>query len=162
MPSNYDFGVKMILIFSFALLGVSCSTSSPPLDKEIYGKVTLNNQWQEITFKEPLTPERQISELVIWLAEEKNYCADFPSGKIKTSDGSLMIPEGQIIAQDGTVYELHSVGLSNTGVTLGGYVPNKTLSIPKDKTYTKVRLRCSQPLVCRQIVWRNYNPWDYK
>lgn len=154
IPPRWVIGVVGVFL-------LSCSPP-PPQDKEIYGKVTLTEQWLEINLKEPLKPEREISEVVIWFADGANYCAVLQEGKLKLPDGSLVFPEGQIVAQNGTIYELRDAGLSDTGVALGGYISGKRLSLPKDNIYTKVRLRSSKPLECRQIVWRNYNPWDSK
>jgi hypothetical protein len=134
----------------------------PPTDKEIYGAVTLTNQWLEIKLKEPIKPEREITEIVIWFADSANYLVVLPEGKLKLPDGSLVFPEGQIVDSEGKVYELTDSGISNKSVALGGFIPDTRLSLPKGKLYTKVRLRSDKPLECKRIAWHSYNPWDRK
>jgi hypothetical protein len=141
------------------LFGVSCATNSPPPDKEICGKVTLTDQWLEITFPEPIKPEREITEIVIWFAEGTNYCDDSKGEGIRLADGSAVMPEVYLTNQDEKIYEFKKIsGLDKSGIALRWSLTN----LPKDKAYTKIHLKSSKPLECRQIVWRNYNPWDYK
>jgi hypothetical protein len=153
---------SLVLVLMMCAFSSSCTGPPPPKDIIIYGETKLTDQWLEIDLKEPLRVERRVSEIVIWFAEGTNYCAVFKENKIKLPDGSLVFPEGQLIDQDGKVYDLELAGLGDSVVSLGRRDSNRNPNLPIDINFTKVRLKSRSPLECRQIAWRNYNPWDEK
>jgi hypothetical protein len=150
------------MICMLSVFTACCSAPSPPPDKEIYGAVTLTDQWLEINLKEPIKPEREITEVVIRFADETNYIVVLKEEKLRLPDGSPVFLEGQIFDKDGAAYELKLAGYNHSLVLLGSRDANHNSNMPKDKFYTKVRLKSTKPLKCRQIAWRNYNPWDRK
>jgi len=129
----------------------------PNLDREIAGPVSISSEWMEILPKEPLKPEREVQEILIWFAQP--YTTDFNG--IISPDGHTFYPEVQLIDQRGDAYNLRISAISSSGIGLScckeGHQP-----LPKDRNYRAVRLRSDRPVNGSKVVWRCYNPWDYK
>ena len=143
-------------------LVLSCSLSSkiyPDLDRDISGPVTITSEWFEITPQEPLKPEREVQNVIVWFAIP--YQTGNPPALI-FEDGATVTPEVQLVDRQGNTFNLRASAAASTGF---GYrccdgVFDKEL--PKDRTYRSVRIRSARPIQASKIVWRCYNPWDHK
>src|SRR5712691_3577588 len=122
----------------------------PYIDRELSGPVTLNDEWLELTPKEPLKVQRDTQELTL-----------FPDPPIKTVNGD-QVPavniEAELIDSKGEVHR-SSPGLSET---LTGHLEITSRSLdfkdlPRDITYKTVRIRSSAPYHVKKILWRCYN-----
>ncbi|HWS86642.1 MAG TPA: hypothetical protein VN282_06745 [Pyrinomonadaceae bacterium] len=129
----------------------------PNLDQEIAGPVSVSSEWMEILPEEPLKPEREVQQVLIWFAQPYATNAD----GIISPDGHTFHPEVQLIDQRGDAYNLRISGISSSGIALScckeGYRP-----LPKDRKYRAVRIRSDRPVSGSKVVWRCYNPWDRK
>ena len=144
------------------LLTLSCSVYNkiyPDLDRDISGPVTITPEWFEITPKEPLKPEREVQNVIVWFAIP--YQTRHPPALV-FQDGAAITPEVQLIDQHGNVFNLRAsaAGSSGLGYRCCDGVFDKGL--PKDRTYRTVRVRSDKPIQASKIVWRCYNPWDHK
>lgn len=133
----------------------------PYLDREIMGPVTVFTEWLEITPKKPLVPERRIHE--IFLKSAGGYEPDYKGWGLRLPDGTVLTPEVQLVDQYGGVYQLKFGVLDETGISFTFRDPVSHEEIlPTDRTYRAVRIRSSKPIKFSRVVWRCYNPWDFK
>lgn len=155
--SKIQFGLLALLLFNLT----ACKPANPDLDLEIHGPVSLGNEWLEVVPQRALKCERYSTEVVIWFATEYTTCGCCPGG-IKFPDGSIVSPQVQLVSEDNEVFELREAGLSDTGMAFSRHGADDRPNLPRNKSFVKVRIRSDKPIECRQIVWRNYNPWDLK
>jgi hypothetical protein len=124
----------------------------PYSDRELSGPVTISSEWTEIIPKEPLKAERQIQYLTLDIADA--FLPDYDLGKVKLSNGALVLPEVQLEDDKGTTYNLDRSGIDQKGMVFFMH------ELPKDKRYRVVRVRSATPIRCSRIYWRSYNQWD--
>jgi hypothetical protein len=149
-----------ILLCLVILFGAACSIlqrkANPFLDREISGPVTISSEWMEITPQEPLKPEHEVNAVTLMFASE--YIPDYKENGLRFSDGTVMVPEVQLIDQDGKVYALGIESMGPKGMGFAFFDPISHLeSLPKDKVYRTVRIRSDKPIECSKLVWRGYN-----
>ena len=134
---------------------------NPYLKIEISGPATNSSEWMEITPQEPLKPEREVNAVILIFATE--YKPDYKANGLRFPDGAVVVPEVQLIDQDGKTFPMGIESMGATGMGFGFFDPNSHLeSLPKDKIYPTVRIRSSQPIQCSKIVWQGYNQRDRK
>ncbi|SRR5216684_3683978 len=149
--------------FAIAKTGEFYRLFNPYLDTEIAGPTTISSDWLEIVPKQSLKPERQVQYLYIETAQP--FAADYSTWGIRFPDGSTIVPEVQLVAEDGSSYDLHASSFSlkdpsHSDVVSGiGFFLQQ---LPKDKAYRMVRIRSLRPISCSRIYWRCFNQWDLK
>lgn len=148
----YLIGIAVVLI----LLGVIgfYLFRSPFLDREIKGQVTISSYWLEITPDKPLKPERDVEEVELSL--EPPFIGDFESHKVRLPDGSLVLPEVQLIDQNGNTFNMKYRGFNGR---MNIYFSNFD-ELPKDREYRTVRIRSEKPINCKKIYWSCYYTGD--
>ena len=129
----------------------------PNLDREIAGPVSISSEWIEILPEEPLEPEREVQQVLIWFAQP--YTTNING--IISPDGHTFYPEVQLIDQRGNAYNLRLSAISSSGIGLS-CCKEGNQSLPRDIKYRAVRIRSDRPVNGSQVVWRCYNPWDFK
>jgi hypothetical protein len=167
MPNSGIFKGRLasaVTTFSLVFLS-SCSGIQekmyPVVNQKIYGPVIIKDEWLEIIPKEPLKATRDVSEVILWFADR--YEPKLELKGVRSPDGRTITPEVQLVAQDGTTYQLTVSSLDETGIGFRLHSFNSTpMSLPKDKIYSRVRVRSNSALKCSSIIWRNYNPRDMK
>jgi hypothetical protein len=144
------------------LLLLSCSVYNklhPDLDRVISGPATLSSEWLEIKPQEPLKPEREVQNVIIWFAVP--YTARQPPALV-FEDGAAITPEVQLVDAGGNIFKLRTSGGDSSGFAYTCCDGTYDRRLPKDRTYRSVRIRSDRPIQASQIVWRCYNPWDHK
>ena len=160
IPKKVLLILGLVCLIPLSVFGISMSLDiyrwifSPYLDQDVTGPVTLSPEWQDIVPREPLRAERQIQYVILTFAEpfEPNYKGD---RGLRLSDGSVVVPEVQLVDQYGNIFNLHSPALDHTGM---GFTSENAL--PKDRTYRTVRIRSNKPIKVSRIYWHCYNSWD--
>ena len=150
------------MIVSLAALLVSATVASacmslrnPYIDRELSGKVTLTNEWLELSPGEPLKVERDNQEVTL-----------FPDPPIKMvydnglvpADGRAADIEAELVDSNGVTHR-SSPGVSET-MTGDLEVTSRSLGfedLPRDVTYKKVRIKSSASYPVKKILWRCYN-----
>ncbi len=132
---------------------------NPYIDRELSGKVTLTKEWLELSPQEPLQVERDTQE-VAFFPDPPIKMVDDPTGKrsLITADGRDATIEVELIDSNGVTYQSRP-GYSQS-MTGNLYVTRHSLdfkNLPKDVTYTKVRIRSSTEYPVKKILWRCYN-----
>lgn len=134
---------------------------SPHLDRQIAASLTISPEWVEISPVDALTADRQVQQVVLYV--ESPLKADKQSWGLLLPSGSLVIPEVQIVTQDGETYRMTDpsfiVDSSSSNYVQRGFGNH---NLPKDKLYRAVRIRCDEPVPVSKVVWRCYDPRDRK
>jgi hypothetical protein len=139
----------------------------PYLDRDIVGSITISPDWIEIVPTEPLRPDREFQYVVLDIEPPVKSNAPQSLGLLLPDD-SVVVPQIQLIDQDGKVYELN-VAYQRGGEKFGpppsrpwetGFASHEDL--PKGRVFRAIRIRCDKPIRCARIYWRCFDPWDVK
>jgi hypothetical protein len=149
------------LLIASLILCSSCALyrkSHPNLDRDIAGPVSISSEWIEILPEEPLKPEREVQQVLIWFAQPYTTGVN----GITSPDGHTFSPEVQLIDQRGNAYNLRISAIDSSGIGLSCCKEQGYQSLPKDRNYRAVRIRSDRLVNGSKVVWRCYNPWDFK
>jgi hypothetical protein len=115
----------------------------------------------EIKPTEPLRPEREINSIILTFAT--TYELNKQSNGFRFPDGEVVLPEVQLVDQEGKIYQLGIATIGDRGVGFSSFNPATHLNnLPRDKVFTTVRLRSKKPFQCSKITWSGYNTRDRK
>ena len=126
---------------------------NPYLDREISGPVTLTPEWLDISPKPPLTAERQIQQVILTFAIPMQ--PEYRTWGVVLSDGTIAVPNAQLIDEYGNVFDLKCSGLDRGGI---GF--SSAQDLPKDRTYRSVRIKANKPIRLSNVHWKCWNQWD--
>jgi hypothetical protein len=124
-------------------------------DRDIAGATAISSQWLEIEAAPALKPSGKQS--LITLELEGDYTPDFQVQMLHFPDGSLGMPEVQLVDQQGHVFPLHFLMAHHrdrTGSNVMGGAGFGAPDLPTDRSYSKVRVRSDRPMKCSKIIWR--------
>ena len=125
-------------------------------DRDITGSTAINSQWLEIKTTPVLKPSGKSSLVILEL--EGDYSPDFQTQMLRFPDGSLGMPEVQLVDQQGRVFPLHFLMVHHrdrTGSNVMGGVGFGSPDLPTDRSYGKLRVRSDKPIQCSKIIWRD-------
>jgi hypothetical protein len=133
--------------------------SNPFIDRELSGPVTLTSEWLELKPTEPLTVARDTQEVAVF-PDPPIKMVDDPTGKrsLVPADGRDATIEAELIGSNGVTY--HSRLGYEQSMTGNLYITRHSVDfkdLPKDISYTKVRIKSSAPYPVSKILWRCYN-----
>jgi len=133
--------------------------SNPFIDRELSGPVTLTSEWLELKPTEPLTVARDTQEVTVF-PNPPIKMVDDPTGRrsLIPADGRDATIEAELIGSNGVTY--HSRPGYEQSMTGNLYITRHSVDfkdLPKDVTYTKVRIKSSAPYPVSKILWRCYN-----
>jgi hypothetical protein len=133
--------------------GIFRSLFNPFLDQQISGPVVLSADWLEIKPKQPLKAERQIQQVVIEFAQHGT--ADVKNRGLRLADGTLVIPEVELVDDRGNHFALKAVAFGETAI---GFSAEDKL--PNDRTYPSVRIKANRSIALSSVNWQRWNQWD--
>jgi hypothetical protein len=133
--------------------GIFRSLFSPYLDQQLSGPVVVSTDWLEIKPKEPLKADRQIQYVLVNFAQPGT--ADVKSRGLRLADGTLVVPEVELVDDRGNSFGLKAVAF---GETVMGFSSDGDL--PKDRTYPSVRIKTNRSIALSSIHWKRWNQWD--
>jgi len=125
-------------------------------DRDIAGATAITSEWLEIGPASALKPSGKQSLVILEL--EGDYTPDFQAQMLRFPDGSLGMPEVQLVDQQGQVFPLHFLMVHHrdrTGSNVMGGAGFGAPDLPTDRSYGKVRVRSDKPLKCSKIIWRS-------
>lgn len=147
-------GIALLVLVGGSTTFVVLRLVFPYIDREISGPVTVNQQWLELTPKEPLTVYRDTQQIILYPIGLRS---DMVNGR-----ESLILPDGQTISvevelvdSNGDTHRINgteqkvNLDVLSTGFWFEG--------VSKDMTFKTVRVKSSAPLKLKKIVWRCYN-----
>ena len=130
--------IPLIFLIVFAY-GISHTVA----DQDVAGATRISSDWVELVPKQPLKSTRWTQALILELSP------GMPAATASIVASSQ--PEVELIDEYRNTYRLHVAGKdSRTMVFSSELVP-----LPRDRVYSKVRLRSDSPITCSRIVWRN-------
>jgi hypothetical protein len=124
-------------------------------DRDIAGATAITSQWLEIGPAPALTPSGKHSLVILEL--EGDYTPDFQAQMLHFPDGSLGMPEVQLVDDQGHVFPLHFLMVHHrdrTGSNVMGGAGFGAPDLPIDRSYSKLRVRSDKPIKCSKIIWR--------
>src|SRR6476660_2781946 len=124
-------------------------------DRDIAGATAITSQWLEIGPAPSLKPSSKQSLLILEL--EGDYTPDFQANMLRLPDGTMGVPEVQLVDQQGHVFPLHFLMVHHrdrTGSSVMGGAGFGAPDLPSDRSYGKVRVRSDKPIKCSKIIWR--------
>jgi hypothetical protein len=132
---------------------------NPFIDRQLSGPVTLTSEWLELKPTEALIVVRDWQEVAVF-PNPPIKMVDDPTGKrsLIPADGRDATIEAELIASNGVTY--HSRPGYEQSMTGNLYVTRYSVDfkdLPRNVTYTKVRIRSSAPYPVSAVVWRCYN-----
>ena len=145
-------GVGCLLVL-FGGLFAYAIYESKSVDQVVATDVLVSSEWTEITPDSLMKVNRQIQSLVFVIDGYKHDVSD-KIWQIKLPDGTVVKPEVQIFDEYGNVYCLQDSGRSNNDIN---FTPEGTAEFPKDKNYTKIRIRSDKPFQVSKVIWQNRN-----
>jgi len=148
--------VALFIVLVVAFLLYRRTGPLPTLtDRDIAGATAITSQWLEIEPVPALKPAGKQSLVILEL--EGDYTPDFQSQMLRFPDGSLGMPEVQLLDQQGNVFPLHFLMVHHrdrTGSNVMGGAGFGAPELPTDRSYGKVRVRSDKPMKCSKIIWR--------
>jgi hypothetical protein len=131
----------------------------PFIDRELSGPVALKSEWLELSPEQPLRVARDTHELTLF-PDPPIQMVDDPTGKrtLIPLDGRDAEIEAELVGSNGITYR-SSPGRSER-MTGNLKITSRSLDfkdLPKQVTYTKVRIKSSAPYPVKKILWRCYN-----
>ena len=168
LPASCARLLLCLCVSLFASCSVYRSAFSPFVERDISGPVTVSSEWKEITPTQPLQTVRQRNAVMFDFSPrlgEKDLVTgnDVTKWAIRFSDGSTAMPEVKLVAQDGSEYQLIPGYLSTKLVGFTMTNPTTHLeSLPRDKKFRAIRIRCTKPINFSRVYWYSFNQWDRK
>lgn len=136
---------------------------NPYLDVEVCGPLTVTSEWVEITPQAPLDASRQVQYLYLHTVEP--FVPDYPSWGIRFPDGSVVVPQVELIDRQGTAHPLKASSFSlldRSRTDLISGIGFRGPALVRTAPYQRVRIRSDRNLKLSRIIWRNYNQSDRK
>ena len=101
--------------------------------------------WLDISPHPPLKVKHDIQHVYLAIEGYKYECGA-PLVPITLTDGTELNPEIQVLDEYGQVYNLK-------GLTVVGTLTGFSARLPRDRVYTKVKIRGDQSFRCYKIYW---------
>jgi hypothetical protein len=125
-------------------------------DRDIAGPTAITSQWLEIKPTPLLKSSGKTSFVILEL--EGDYTPDFQSQMLRFPDGTLGMPEVQLVDERGDVFPLLFLMVHHrdrTGSQVMGGAGFGAPDLPADRSYAKVRVRGDKPMKCSKVIWRS-------
>lgn len=136
------------LILAVYFLSISCMYQD--IDRQLAGSLTLTSDWTQLKPSPALRPSRQFQMVVLRFSAPIE--PDLKTWGLRLADGTIAIPEVQLIDEYGNSYDLKSpTFIGNTERAFS------RLGLPTDRAYTEVRIRSDRPINCEEVIWRCHN-----
>jgi len=140
-----------------------------PYIREISSDVELSENWTELNASPPLEVVNMMQSIEIEFPEIINWNIEHPDKEkwyenpyltnVIMSDGKIIKIDVQVVAKDGTVFEMNSISillgkrLIFTHLPKGLDLAKSKTTLPKEKEYIKVRVRTSLPIRTGKVLW---------
>lgn len=164
--------VLAISLFCLIVLSSSCSVYrsvfSPELKQTICGSLRVSSEWTEINLSKPFKPKREENAVMFDFAtalNEKDVVTgnDVSKWGIRFPDGTVALPEVNLVDQDGSVYPL-TIDFFDTKLVGFRMIDARTHleNLPRDKVFRAVRVRCARDISFSKVYWYSFNQYDRK
>ena len=146
-------GLLLLIIIGGVIYGLATSDS----EQIVSGPVTLSAEWTEFLPRKPLRPLKDTQKIVLDVDPSEGLIEDnLHLDRMQLSCGVLLRPQIQLVDELGNVFDAEVSrypvpSLYRNG--LSGYISN----LPKDREFTKVRVRSDSAVRLTKIVWHCHN-----
>jgi hypothetical protein len=144
----------LLLFFVGANIYAFATSDSEEL---VSGPVIVSAQWTEFVPQRPLQPRKQTQEIVLDVDPSEGLIEDnLHSDRMQLANGTVLHPQIQLVDSHGNVFDAEVSRYpvpSRYENGLSGSVSN----LPKDREFTKVRVRSDFPVRLSRIVWHCHN-----
>jgi hypothetical protein len=149
----YKSAIAFLLLLSFSTTG-GCGVK--PTVRQIAESIEIDKEWTELRPTPPLVVSEQIQSISIEVPDPPAWDMHPESRSFTTPSGESVTIEVELIAADGRVFSLESIGLG-TGLMFSrrpeqGAKPDAS-RLPPNMTFTAVRLRASRPITGGPVSW---------
>jgi hypothetical protein len=145
-------GLACLLVLSGGFVAYAIYKSKS-VDQVIATDILVSSEWTEITPDSSMKVKRQVQAIVFIIDDYKHDVFD-KIWQIELPNGTVVKPEVQIFDGYGNVYDLQDGGRSNNDIN---FTPKSTAEFPKDRNYTKIRIRSDKSFQVSKVLWRNRN-----
>jgi hypothetical protein len=118
------------------------------------GPISSGVDWRSIPLSKPVTSKWDVQAIYVSV-RTKHESSVNPLG-IRLGDGSTFVPEIQLVSQTGQIEQFPFVGFSNSDLVF------QNDHIDRGSSFSELRIRSAEPLVCVQLRWISYMPQDTK
>jgi len=148
-------GVIILLFIGYLIVSLALMNS----EQQISGPMTISSNWTEITPERPIKPTKQFQEIVLDVNPSEGLVRDnLHAERMQLANGEIVKPEIQLIDQYGNVF-VAEVGRYPVPSRYENGISGQISNLPRDRIYTKLRVRSDNPLRLSRIVW---HCWDGK
>jgi len=146
-------GLVLVLLVGGFIYGLETADS----EQIVSGPVVLSPEWKEFVPSKALRPMKQSQEIVLDVEPSEGLVVDNLHGdRMQLANGVSLHPQIQLVDSQGNIFDAHVSrypvpSLYENGIS--GYVSN----LPKDRNFTKVRVRSESPVRLSRIVWHCHN-----
>jgi len=157
------FGIAGAILLSF--IGLVAYVSGPT--RTIAKDVQITGEWRDFPIAPPIKALYRDQTIMLgikdydWSSEGNSFTAP-----LKLPDGTIVDPQIQLVDSLGNSYPFHHSGAVRTGGLLGSTdepvfragSSDNSPDLPRDKEFTKLRIRSDVSFRCSRIEWVDYNP----
>jgi hypothetical protein len=118
------------------------------------GPIPASSDWRSVPLSEPLNAKWDVQAIYVNI-ETKHESSVTPLG-ISLGGGSTIAPEIELVDRTGQIAPFRFVGFSNSDLVF------QNDHIARGSSFSELRIRSPQPLVCSQMRWISYMPKDTK
>jgi hypothetical protein len=129
------------------------------LDSEeiVSGPVTISAEWLEFIPREPLRPRKDTQEIVLDVDPSEGLIEDNSDpNRMQLSSGVLLRPQIQLVDELGNVFDAEVSRYPVPSAYKNG-LSGSVSNLPKEREFTKVRVRSDSPVRLARIVWHCHN-----
>ena len=157
IPKTLINAVALCLLIFVGLLVYKKMGPLPTLtDRDIASSIVITSQWSEIRPTPPLKTSGKTPLVILEL--EGDYTPDFQSQMLRFPDGTLGMPEVQLVDEHGNAFPLHFLMVHHrdrSGSPVMGGAGFGAPDLPADRSYSQVRVRSDKPMNCSKLIWRS-------
>jgi hypothetical protein len=137
----------------FVLIGLSCCQRVSVEAMEV-GPISTGFDWRNVALSKPVTSKWDVQAIAVSVTTKHESSVN-PLG-IRLEDGSNFAPEIQLVDQTGRIEQFRLVGFSNSDLVF------ENDRIARGSSFSELRIRSAEPLVCGRLRWISYMPQDTK
>ena len=138
----------------FVLIGLISCCQRVSMEVMEAGPISSGFDWRNVPLSKPVTSKWDVQAIYVSV-RTKHESSVNPLG-IRLGDGSTFAPEIQLVGQTGRIEEFRFVGFSNSDLVF------QNDHIARGSSFSALRIRSAEPLVCGQLRWISYMPQDTK
>ncbi len=144
-------GILGFLTFGYVVLIVYINL---PGGITIVKDLPVTPEWTEVAISPSLTPTKRVQNINLRISDFK-VDRNSNSFDIKLPDGTIVRPEIEVYDEFGNKFEFRHSGFLMKTYDDVAFSPGQEL--PRNRSFTKLRIRSNVSFSCEQIYWLDHN-----